>query len=246
MWVLLPFPAAKQRTGCPVPLQPGGSQRRRLPQDSPSRCEGVGERPHLRVIYMLCPFAWQPPMPSGPSLPVCLLSLLPLGSRTPARGAQPLTCLETLSLRRWPGEGTARVWQEEDSAGCSEGPQPDCGSGWAAERGGWPGGEGRRGAGGRKGVGPRALAQAGSFDKETGSRGKGDAECPGGKLRGGWDHGGRAAVDPRQPGPEQREAERGEGRSCGQSLLCPAPAGRPWVLLFPGLSSPICKVGLWR
>lgn len=85
---------------------------------------------------------------------------------------------DLISPFAWDGERPGGPRGGQGRGPCVE-PQPNCRSSGEVERCGSLGGEGRGGAGGRKGVGTRALAKAGSFDKETGSRGRGDPECPG-------------------------------------------------------------------
>ena len=154
-----------------------------LPLDSPSPIQGAGKRPHLHGIHMQFYYEWQPPTPFGPSpLPTPFRSLFPPAhsraewSRDPG-GA--ITHLPRDLILRLPGMGTPGWAQRRTGRGSPRGALARLRERRGGRRCGSLGWEGRGGAGGRKGVGARALAQAGSFDKETGSRGRGDAERPG-------------------------------------------------------------------
>lgn len=230
------------------------------PLDTQSPIQGARKQLHLHVIYMLFHYGWKPPIVFGPSplphpLQVSLsVPLLPPTQRSPSAGwsrdqGRAVTHLprDPISPFAWGGDCRGGPGGGQGGGPCVES-QADCESGGVAESCGSLGGEGRGGAGGRKGVGTRALAKAGSFDKETGSRGRGDPECPGGRLcRGGTTEAERwgrpDSLDRAQRGDEQGRRAEAPGPSPSSTLHQLCGLG---VLRLSGLSFLICKVGWCR
>lgn len=145
------------------------------------------------------------PVASRPHSPPAGLALQPGGdAAVPGRGARSHS-------PAWGAGGLGR-----GRPGCrgrpGGGPQPDCVA--AGAEAGAGGARGGAGAGRGWGAG---RAAAGSFDKETGSRGRGDAADPGGDRRG-RDGRGRAA------GTRARRGAHGEERpAAGRAAWATAP-----------------------